>query len=139
MDWQNLVLWKRLNTETDRKVNFGSVSFFQELLELPQKLKCWGISEYYWSISLKFTFDLFPVFLDRFSHILGSFPGFGKSYKFSVYWLVSFFSIRFRKFLVRFRVSEKCYKFLFCCSVSFFTIRFRIFLVNIFDFPNISG
>ena len=60
-----MVLWKRLNTETDPKVSLGpSPSFFQELSEIPQKLK---------------SVEGFPNILDRFPLYLHfiRFPFFG--------------------------------------------------------------
>ena len=55
-----LVLWTRLNAETDQK---------QELSEIPKK----GISD-----SSIFTVDSFPIYFDRFPHFFWSVSGFQK-------------------------------------------------------------
>ena len=123
--------------------------FFQELSEIPQKTeKCWGLSEYFWSITAIFTFDLCSVFLEWFPLFFGPFLVFRKSFKISICLLVFcllwsanfrfvsgvwqkliifsllvgflFFLIPFRKFMVSFRFSEKL-------NISQFFGRFPIF------------
>ena len=116
------MIWKRLNTETDPKVSLVRFLLFSRIIWNPSKTKkCWGISEYFGSVSaiyihlicfpffcsvssffwvsfqfsekfLNFQFvDLFPLYLGPFPLILGPFPIFNKSFKFSVCWSVSFF------------------------------------------------
>ena len=70
--------------------------------------------------------DFLFVFFDPFPQIFGLFPVFKKSYKFSIYWAVSFFLIRFRIFFVIFRFSEKFINFQFVWSVSCFFDPFPI-------------
>ena len=100
------MLWKRLNTEMPQHGNglkrkFGSVSFFfQELSEIPQKLKSverfpniLGRFPLYLHL-IRFQFsekvlnsqfvDRFPLFLGPFHLFLGQFPVFRKSFKLSV-------------------------------------------------------
>ena len=83
-----MVLWKSLNAETDPKVSLGSF-FFSRIIGNPSKTeKCWGISEYFGSVSAIFTFHSFPVFWVRFLFIWVSFQ-FKKSFKSSVCWSIS--------------------------------------------------
>ena len=92
---------KRTNKEMDQKVTFGP---FPSFSKIPQKLKSF---EGYPNI-----FDPFPIYLRltrfpffyQFPHITGSFLVFGKSYKFSVCWLVAFFYDRFLHILGLFSV-----------------------------------
>ena len=109
---------------------------FSRIIWNPSKTKkCWGISEYFGSVSaiyihlicfpffcsvssffwvsfqfsekfLNFQFvDLFPLYLGPFPLILGPFPIFSKSFKFSVCWSVSSFLGPFPHFLGPFPVS----------------------------------
>ena len=95
---------------------------FSRIIGNPSKTeKGLGISEYFWSVSAIFTFDLFPVFFIGFRIFLGLFSVLKTSLKFSVCWLVSFFSDPFPHFLGPFAVFEKHFKFSVCWSVfSFF-------------------
>ena len=126
--------------------------FFQELSEIPQKTeKCWGLSEYFWSITAIFTFDLCSGFFGMVSAFFGPFLVFKKSFKISIclsvfclLWSANFrfvsgvwqkliifsllvgflfFATFSCKFLDPFRVSEKVY-----WSDSFLKIHFHIFL-----------
>ena len=116
------MLWKRLNTEMPQHGNglkrkFGSVSFFfQELSEIPQKLKS---VEGFPNI-----LGRFPQYLHliRFPGFLGPFPLFWVSFRFSEKVLNSQFVHRFPLFWDRFRFSKKV-------SNSQFVDRFPFFWV----------
>ena len=78
-----LVLWKRLNTETPQhgngpKSEFGSVSFFfQELSEIPQKLKSVeGFPDILGRFPLYLHLIRFPFFLGPFPLFFGSVSSF---------------------------------------------------------------
>ena len=84
--FKSSVLWKRLNTETPQHGNgpkreFGSVSFFfQELSEIPQKLKSVeGFPNILGRFPLYLHLIRFPFFWVRFLFFLGQFPVFRKS------------------------------------------------------------
>ena len=68
------------------KSEFWSVSFFfQELPEIPQKLKSVeGFPNIFYRFLLYLHLICFPFFLVRFLFFLGPFPVFKKSFKFSV-------------------------------------------------------
>ena len=68
------------------KSEFGSVSFFfQELSEIPQKLKSVeGFPNILGRFPLYLHLICFPFFLGPFLLFLGQFPVFRKSFKFSV-------------------------------------------------------
>ena len=138
LEGHQAVLWKRLKMETDQHRN-GSKSeswsvsfFFQELLEIPQKLKS---IERFPNIFDSFPICLhlirFPFFWIGFRIIFsGPFPVFSKSFKILICWSVScFFFDPFPHILCSFLVFGKSYKFSVCWLASFFTVRFLIFQV----------
>ena len=88
---------KRLNTETDQKLFLRHFRFFLEIRGNNSKVQnCWGISEYFVSVSQYlelngFLFFLinFLIFLGPFPHIFDPFPLFSKTLKIIFCWSLS--------------------------------------------------
>jgi len=129
---------KRVNTESDPKKRkppqnefFWGVSCFFKNYRKSLKLIFRGISCFFYPfprflgripvyMGLIFLRD-FLIFSIRFL-ILGPFPVFRKSFKFSVCWSVSSFLGPFPHFLGPFPIFRKSCKFSVCWSVSFFLV-----------------
>ena len=117
-----LLVWNKCygNASTRKRTqNWVWVSFllFSRIIGNPSKTKkCWGISEYFGSVSAIFTFDSFPVFVGPFP-FFGSVSGFQKSLKFCL--LIGFLFLGlFPQFLGKFPIFKKKVLNSVCWSVS---------------------